>query len=47
MTICIDGATDVVGKQRINVMACGPKPFFIENMSLELGQRETAIDLLK
>ncbi|SPR00518.1 unnamed protein product (mitochondrion) [Plasmodiophora brassicae] len=41
----LDGATNVQGKQVINMMACGPKPFFLEHFTMEL-RRESAANLL-
>ena len=41
----LDGATNVQGKQVINMMACGPKPFFLEHFTMEL-RRDSADNLL-
>jgi hypothetical protein len=42
----LDGATNLQGKQVINMMACGPKPFFLEHFTMEL-RRESAANLLE
>ncbi|ETV97590.1 hypothetical protein H310_09486 [Aphanomyces invadans] len=42
----LDGATSVQGKQVINMMACEPKPFFLEHFTMEL-RRESAANLLE
>ncbi|CAK9190867.1 unnamed protein product [Sphagnum troendelagicum] len=42
----LDGATDVQGKQVINMMACGPIAFFLEHFTMEL-RRESASNLLE
>ncbi|CAK9883250.1 unnamed protein product [Sphagnum jensenii] len=42
----LDGATDVQGKQVINMMACGPIAFFLEHFIMEL-RRESASNLLE
>jgi len=42
----LDGATNLLGKQVINMMACGPKPFFLEHFTMEL-RTESATNLLK
>lgn len=41
----LDGATDVLGKQIINMMACVPKAYFLEHFTMEL-RRESAANLL-
>ncbi len=38
----LDGATNLQGKQVINMMACGPKPFFLEHFTMELCRKSTA-----
>ena len=47
-TICLtlDGATNKAGKQVLNVMACGPKAYFLEHFTMDL-QRESAVNLLE
>jgi hypothetical protein len=42
--LTLDGATNVQGKQIINMMACGPMAFFLEHFSMEL-RRESAENL--
>jgi hypothetical protein len=42
--ITLDGATNVLGKQVINLMACGPLAFFLEHFNMEL-RRESAAHL--
>lgn len=41
----LDGATNLQGKQVINMMACVPKAYFLEHFTMEL-QRESAVNLL-
>jgi hypothetical protein len=41
----LDGATNLQGKQVINMMACGPKLFFLEHFTMEL-RKESAANLL-
>ena len=36
MTITIDGATHVTGKNVMNAILCGPMPFFIEHLELNI-----------
>ena len=38
LLICfmLDGDTNVKGEQVINMMACGPKPLFLEHFTMEL-----------
>ncbi|SPQ94387.1 unnamed protein product (mitochondrion) [Plasmodiophora brassicae] len=43
--ITIDGATNVVGKQVLNIMACGPHALFLEHCSMGL-LRESSENLL-
>jgi hypothetical protein len=38
----LDDATNLQGKQIINMMACGPKPFFLEHFTMELRRESTA-----
>ena len=42
----LDGATNVQGKQVINMMACGPKAYFLEHFTMQL-RRESAKNLLE
>jgi hypothetical protein len=42
----LDSATNLQGKQIINMMACGPKLFFLEHFTMEL-RRESATNLLE
>jgi hypothetical protein len=42
--LTLDGATNVQGKQVINMMACGPIAFFLEHFTMEL-RRESAVNL--
>jgi hypothetical protein len=42
----LDGATNLQGKQVINMMACGPKPFFLEHFMIEF-RRESVANLLE
>ena len=42
----LDGATNVQGKQVINMMACGPKAYFLEHFTMQL-RRESASNLLE
>ncbi|CAK9207872.1 unnamed protein product [Sphagnum troendelagicum] len=42
----LDNATNLQGKQVINMMACGPKPFFLEHFTMEL-RRESVANLLE
>ena len=42
----LDGATNVQGKEVIFQLSCGPRPFFIELLSMELS-RESTDNLLK
>ena len=42
----LDGATNIQSKQVINMMACGPKAFFLEHFTMEL-RRESAANLLE
>ncbi|CAK9270788.1 unnamed protein product [Sphagnum jensenii] len=42
----LDNATNLQGKQVINMMACGPKPFFLEHFTMEL-RKESAANLLQ
>jgi hypothetical protein len=42
----LDGATNLLGKQVINMMACGPKAYFLEHFTMEL-RRESAANLLE
>jgi hypothetical protein len=42
----LDGATNLQGKQIINMMACGPKSFFFEHFTMEL-HRESVANLLE
>jgi hypothetical protein len=42
----LDSATNLQGKQVINMMACGPKPFFLEHFTMEL-HRESVANLLE
>jgi len=42
--LTLDGATNVQGKQIINMMVCGPMAFFLEHFSMEL-RRESAENL--
>jgi hypothetical protein len=42
--LILDGATNIQGKQIINLMACGPMAFFLEHFSMEL-LRESAENL--
>jgi hypothetical protein len=42
----LDGATNLQGKQVINMMACGPKPFFLEHFKMEL-HRESVANMLE
>jgi hypothetical protein len=44
--LTLDGATNIQGKQVINMMACGPKAFFLEHFTMEL-RRESAANLLE
>jgi hypothetical protein len=41
----LDDATNLQRKQVINMMACGPKPFFLEHFTMEL-RKENAANLL-
>ena len=43
--LTLDGATNIQGKQVINMMACGPKAYFLEHFTMELC-RESAANLL-
>ena len=42
----LDGATNLQGKQVINMMACVPKAYFLEHFTMEL-RRESAANLLE
>jgi hypothetical protein len=42
--LTLDGATNIQGKQIINLMACGPMAFFLEHFSMEL-RRESVENL--
>jgi hypothetical protein len=42
----LDSAINLQGKQVINMMACGPKSFFLEHFTMEL-QRENVFNLLE
>jgi len=42
----LDGATNLQGKQVINMMACVPKAFFLEHFTMQL-RRESAANLLE
>ncbi len=42
----LDSATNLQGKQVINMMACGPKPFFLEHFTMEL-HKESTTNLLE
>jgi hypothetical protein len=42
----LDGATNLQGKQVINMMACVPKAFFLEHFTMQL-RRESAGNLLE
>ncbi len=42
--LTLDGATNIQGKQVINMMACGPMGFFLEHFTMEL-RRESADNL--
>jgi hypothetical protein len=44
LLICftLDGAINLQGKQVINMMACGPKSFFLEHFTMELCRESTA-----
>jgi hypothetical protein len=42
--LTLDGATNIQGKQVINMMACGPMGFFLEHFTMEL-HRESADNL--
>ncbi len=42
--LTLDGATNIQGKQVINMMACGPMAFFLEHFTMEL-RREFADNL--
>jgi hypothetical protein len=42
----LDSATNLQGKQVINMMACGPKPFFLEHFTMEL-RKENVANLLE
>ncbi len=44
--LTLDGATNVQGKQIINLMACGPMAIFLEHFSMEL-RRESVENLYK
>jgi hypothetical protein len=44
ISLTLDGATNIQGKQVINMMACGPMGFFLEHFTMEL-RRESADDL--
>jgi hypothetical protein len=46
ISFTLDGATNVQGKHVINMMACGPKLFFLEHFTMELG-RESKANLLE
>ncbi len=48
LLICftLDDATNVQGKQVINMMACGPKPFFLEHFTMEF-RRDIMANLLE
>jgi hypothetical protein len=38
----LDDATNAQRKQVINMMACGPKPFFLEHLTMELRTENAA-----
>jgi hypothetical protein len=42
----LDGATNLQGKQVINMLACGPKLFFLEHFTMEL-RRKSAANLME
>jgi hypothetical protein len=42
----LDGATNLQGKQVINMMACVPKAYFLEHFTMQL-RRESAVNLLE
>jgi len=42
----LDGVTNLQGKQVINMMACGPKPFILKHFTMEL-RRESTANLLE
>ena len=44
--LTLDGATNIQGKQVINMMAFGPKAYFLEHFKMEL-RRESAANLLE
>jgi peroxiredoxin family protein len=39
----LDGATNLQGKQVINMMTCGPKPFFLEHFTMESAEKARPI----